>query len=103
MRSELVLDGSSPIGAILQLSPPTDRLCTPRRSRNHPPFGWESLTDTERSVSELVAQGLTNRETSERLFMSPHTVGFHLRSIYRKLDVRSRVDLARLAAERAQA
>jgi DNA-binding CsgD family transcriptional regulator len=48
-------------------------------------------------VAELVIDGLTNREAGHN-FLSPHTVGFHLRQIYRKLDARSRAELARLAA-----
>jgi DNA-binding CsgD family transcriptional regulator len=62
------------------------------------PHGWESLTDTEKSVATLVASGLTNREAAARLLVSPYTVDFHLRSIFRKLEVRSRVELARLVA-----
>ena len=57
------------------------------------------MTDTEHSVIDLVAQGLTNREVGERLFVSPHTVDYHLRAIYRKLDLRSRVELTRLVLE----
>jgi hypothetical protein len=48
-------------------------------------------------VAELVADGLTNRDVGARLFLSPHTIDFHLRQIYRRLGVRSRVELARLA------
>jgi hypothetical protein len=48
-------------------------------------------------VAELVVDGLTNRGVGARLFLSPHTVDFHLRQIYRRLGVRSRVELARLA------
>jgi DNA-binding CsgD family transcriptional regulator len=59
--------------------------------------GWADLTDTQRMVAELVADGLTNRGVGARLFLSPHTVDFHLRQIYRRLGVRSRVELARLA------
>ena len=59
--------------------------------------GWADLTDTQRMVAELVIDGLTNRVAGARLFLSPHTVDFHLRQIYRKLGVRSRVELARLA------
>ena len=59
--------------------------------------GWASLTDTQRMVAELVINGLTNRGVGARLFLSPHTVDFHLRQIYRRLGVRSRVELARLA------
>jgi DNA-binding CsgD family transcriptional regulator len=49
-------------------------------------------------VIDLVAQGLTNREAGERLFLSHHTIGYHLRSIFTKLGVHSRVELARLVA-----
>ncbi|HYV78154.1 MAG TPA: helix-turn-helix transcriptional regulator, partial [Streptosporangiaceae bacterium] len=59
--------------------------------------GWEDLTGTQRMVAELVADGLTNRGVGAQLFLSPHTIDFHLRQIYRKLGVRSRVELARLA------
>jgi DNA-binding CsgD family transcriptional regulator len=59
--------------------------------------GWADLTDTQRMVAELVIDGLTNRVAGARLFLSRHTVDFHLRQIYRKLGVRSRVELARLA------
>jgi DNA-binding CsgD family transcriptional regulator len=44
-------------------------------------------------VTELVTQGLTNREVGERLFISKHTVDFHLRCIFRKLGLSSRVEL----------
>jgi len=53
------------------------------------------LTRAERSVAELVAQGLTNAQVAERLFLSQHTVAFHLRTIFRKLGLKSRVELAR--------
>ncbi|WP_211768407.1 helix-turn-helix transcriptional regulator [Kutzneria sp. CA-103260] len=59
--------------------------------------GWGSLTGTEEKVARLVARGLTNRQVASELFISPHTVGFHLRQIYRKLSIQSRVDLARIA------
>ena len=59
--------------------------------------GWADLTDTQRTVADLVMDGLTNRGVGARLFLSPHTIDFHLRQIYRKLGVRSRVELARLA------
>ena len=47
-------------------------------------------------VARLAAGGLTNRQVARELFISPHTVGFHMRQIYRKLDIRSRVYLARV-------
>ncbi|HXJ62698.1 MAG TPA: helix-turn-helix transcriptional regulator, partial [Actinomycetota bacterium] len=52
------------------------------------------LTGSERRVAELVAQGMTNREVAEALFVSEHTVESHLSSVYRKLAVRSRTELA---------
>ena len=55
------------------------------------------MTDSELAVARLVAQGLTNREVAERLFVSPHTVNSHLRQIFAKLEVNSRVALTRLA------
>jgi len=71
-----------------------------RRHWHHvprPAAGWGSLTGTEEKVARLVAHGLTNRQVAAELFVSPHTVGFHLRQIYRKLAIQSRVDLARIA------
>ena len=94
VQSEPIVEGGVRFGAVLRLTPASDR-----RVRGSATFGWKSLTDTERSVIELVSLGLTNREAAERLFLSHHTVGFHLRSIYRKLDVSSRVDLTRLTLE----
>jgi DNA-binding CsgD family transcriptional regulator len=66
---------------------------------NRPAFGWDSLTDTERRVADLVAQGLSNRQVANRVFLSAHTVAFHLRHIFWKLGITSRVQLARIAAE----
>ncbi|XVV12625.1 LuxR C-terminal-related transcriptional regulator [Actinoplanes sp. CA-131856] len=54
------------------------------------------LTATELTVAQLVADGATNRVVAERLFVSPHTVDTHLRHIYRKLRIRSRVELTRV-------
>jgi DNA-binding CsgD family transcriptional regulator len=53
------------------------------------------LTPTEAQIAELVADGRTNREVAEALFISIHTVEANLKRIYRKLDVRSRTELAR--------
>ena len=57
------------------------------------PFG--ALTDREREIATLVAAGRTNREVAEQLVLSPKTIEAHLRNIYAKLGVRSRVELAR--------
>ncbi|WP_030505173.1 helix-turn-helix transcriptional regulator [Microbispora rosea] len=61
--------------------------------------GWDSLTDTERAVAKLIAQGLTNRQAAARMFLSPHTISAHLRRIFTKLDIASRAELARIFAE----
>jgi DNA-binding CsgD family transcriptional regulator len=102
VRAEPILDGPIQLGAVLRLWPvaATAREAAPRRRADRPTFGWESLTDAERAVTDLVAEGLTNRDIGRRLFLSHHTVGFHLRSIFRKLDIGSRVELARLVTER---
>jgi DNA-binding NarL/FixJ family response regulator len=49
-------------------------------------------------VADLVAAGLTNREVAARLYLTQKTVEFHLRNIFRKLGVRSRMELARSPA-----
>ncbi|MFE0021295.1 LuxR C-terminal-related transcriptional regulator [Amycolatopsis sp. NPDC059021] len=54
----------------------------------------EILTATECRVAELAVRGRRNNEIAETLFVSPRTVEFHLRNIYRKLDVVDRKDLA---------
>jgi DNA-binding CsgD family transcriptional regulator len=68
-------------------------------SAERPVAGWESLTETERVTSVLVAQGLSNQQAAERMYVSVHTVAFHLKQIFRKLGISSRVELARLVAE----
>jgi ATP/maltotriose-dependent transcriptional regulator MalT len=52
------------------------------------------LTAHELQVALLVGQGSTNREVASALFVSPKTIEYHLTNIYRKLDVRSRTELA---------
>jgi DNA-binding CsgD family transcriptional regulator len=60
-----------------------------------------SLTERELDVLALVAQGLTNRQISSRLFISPATVRTHLEHIYDKLGVRSRAGAVSAAFRRA--
>jgi DNA-binding CsgD family transcriptional regulator len=59
----------------------------------------DELTAGERQVAELVASGLSNREVAERAFLSIKTVEATLTRVYRKLGVRSRVELARATDE----
>jgi DNA-binding CsgD family transcriptional regulator len=69
-----------------------------RRNRpGRPVEGWASLTEGELRVVSLVTQGLTNRATAERAFLSRHTVDSHLRQVFRKLNISSRVELVRFA------
>jgi DNA-binding CsgD family transcriptional regulator len=62
-----------------------------------PATGWEALTSAEAAVAQLASEGRTNREIAETLFLSPHTVNTHLRHIFDKLGVNSRVSLTRMA------
>jgi DNA-binding CsgD family transcriptional regulator len=74
-----------------------------RRGRGTNPDGdgFESLTDREREIALLVADRLTNREIAARLFLSEKTIESHMRNVFRKLGVSSRVHVAR-AVERMQ-
>ncbi|WP_208640551.1 helix-turn-helix transcriptional regulator [Streptomyces carpinensis] len=65
--------------------------------------GWESLSESELRVIPLVAEGLTNRAIAERLFLSVHTVNTHLRHVFAKLGINSRVELTRFLMEREAA
>jgi DNA-binding NarL/FixJ family response regulator len=68
-----------------------------------PVAGWDSLTDTEQAVSRLVAEGLNNNQIAARMYISTHTVAHHLRQAFRKLQIASRVELARIVIEEAAA
>ncbi|MGH2813482.1 MAG: response regulator transcription factor [Actinomycetota bacterium] len=50
--------------------------------RRRPTFGWESLTEAELRVVGLAAEGLTNRQIGERLFVSRRTVATHLEHVF---------------------
>jgi len=87
VRCEPILDGGVTVGVVMHLGGTV--------RANRPVLGVAGLTDTERSIADLVAQGLTNRQIAERVFVSRYTVDFHLRSVFRKLDVASRTELTR--------
>lgn len=65
-----------------------------RGKRSRPTIGWQSLTTSEARVAELVAEGLTNPQIGERLFVSKRTVQTHLYNIFTKLGVQNRTELA---------
>ncbi|MEG9514061.1 helix-turn-helix transcriptional regulator [Saccharopolyspora indica] len=67
---------------------------TPRRAL----APGEDLTPQQAEICRLVAEGATNREIAERLYISHRTVDHHLRNIFTKLGVRSRVQLAKLVS-----
>jgi DNA-binding CsgD family transcriptional regulator len=68
-----------------------------------PATGWASLTDAERRVATLIGDGHTNKSAASALGVSVNTVGTHLRAVFAKLGVQSRVQLAnRLASSASQ-
>ncbi|MEU8377291.1 helix-turn-helix transcriptional regulator [Micromonospora sp. NPDC048894] len=58
------------------------------------PPGGPTLTEAEARVATAIANGLSNREAAQRLFLSVKTIEFHLGNIFRKLGVRNRTELA---------
>jgi DNA-binding CsgD family transcriptional regulator len=65
-----------------------------RVATRRPERGWDALTPTERRVVELVADGRTNPQVANELFVSPRTVETHLSHVFTKLGLSSRVELA---------
>ncbi|MEV6482272.1 BREX system ATP-binding domain-containing protein [Streptomyces sp. NPDC051576] len=80
-------------GRIVQETPTATRALAARGPETE--AGWDSLTPSEVRVVRLVVEGLTNRETAQRLAVSAHTVDSHLRRAFAKLGVSRRVELAR--------
>ena len=73
----------------------------PHAKHRHAQTGWESLTPTEMKIAALVEEGLSNPEIAAKLFLSRRTVATHVSHILKKLDVHSRIDIARESALRA--
>jgi len=69
-----------------------------RGTNDRPESGWSSLTPTELDIARMVAEGLTNPEVGQRLFISRSTVKTHLSHIYRKLNITSRTELASIVS-----
>ncbi|HTT94027.1 MAG TPA: AAA family ATPase [Solirubrobacterales bacterium] len=72
------------------------------RPRREALGGVESLTPSERRVAGMAAEELTNREIAQQLYVTPKTVEVHLSNAYRKLDIRSRRELAGALAKAEQ-
>jgi DNA-binding CsgD family transcriptional regulator len=66
----------------------------PRAAR--PVSGWDSLSPAEVAVARVIAEGVTSQVAADQLFVSVNTVNTHLRHVFTKLDIGSRVELARL-------
>jgi DNA-binding CsgD family transcriptional regulator len=76
-------------------------LATGERVRKRSVETREELTAQEAQVARLARDGLSNADIGERLFISPHTVAYHLRKVFSKLDITSRNQLARALPNRA--
>ena len=100
VRASRIDDGSVSAGALLSLDADADADPAGEQSPGHREHGWDSLTATERIVAAIIAEGVTNREAAARLYLSRHTIDYHLRQIFRKLGVTSRVELTRLMMAR---
>jgi DNA-binding CsgD family transcriptional regulator len=102
---EGIFDGGAVVGMLVRFPTmcdvPSSRRPVRTSRSSRPTYGWDSLTEAEQSVTDLVADGLTNRQVASRLFLSPHTVDSHLRHIFRKLDINSRVELVRIVTTRS--
>jgi DNA-binding CsgD family transcriptional regulator len=82
--------------------PWAERACRELRAsgetaRKRDPSTSDELTPQELQIARFVAEGATNRRIAAQLFLSPRTVDYHLRKIFRKLDISSRAELIKLA------
>jgi len=94
------LDGFERLGAMLWAERARVELrASGQTARKRDPSTRGQLTVQELQIAQFVARGLSNREVAAQLFLSPRTIGFHLRNIFRKLGISSRTQLALLDLE----
>jgi DNA-binding CsgD family transcriptional regulator len=90
------LEVASACGADVVATRAHDELVTAgARPRRDPGESRSKLTASELRVARLAAEGMTNREIAQALFLTENTIETHLRSVFRKVDIRSRSQLAR--------
>jgi DNA-binding NarL/FixJ family response regulator len=71
-----------------------------RGSRCRASVGWDALTQTEQKIAHLIAAGRSNPDIANHMLVSRYTVESHVSHILKKLSARSRVEIARAAAQR---
>jgi DNA-binding NarL/FixJ family response regulator len=102
---EQILEGGAPISSLLarmllkKLRSVQDSL-PPVKADALANDGGVLLSERETDVLKLVAQGYVNKEIARKLDISGHTVGSHIKNLYRKLAVNTRVQVVRAAQER---
>jgi predicted ATPase/DNA-binding CsgD family transcriptional regulator len=89
-------------GAALELGEAVEYVSRARGERKRPSAGWTSLTPTERRVVELVADGFTNPQIAQQMFIARGTVKVHVSHIFAKLGLSNRAELAALATRRSR-
>ena len=91
------LDGFETLGAPLWAERARVELrASGQTARKRDPSTSSDLTAQEHQIARFVAEGLSNRDVAARLFLSPRTIDFHLRNVYRKLGISSRTELPHL-------
>ena len=93
------LPSASEEGRALSLEDATAYVRRGRGQRVRPASGWAALTPTEAEVARAVADGLTNKQAAEQLFISVPTVKTHLRHVFAKLGIDNRTQLAAEVAQ----
>ena len=102
-----IVEASMPRAVVAALHSERGRTGRPPVAARHRPardtaqtIDWGLLSDRELEIAELVGLALTNRQIAGRVGLSPHTVNYHLRQVFRKLGVGSRVELVSLLRRR---